>query len=211
MLISTQQTSWYALSGERSRSIGKMLRSGATRSLTRSFLKPTTASSRHTSTIGLLRAQPQGSTLVSKFQRPSYLAVNLYKPISIALLRSASTHPGTPFDHIDKKHEKDVAKTEIEPHPEDVSTTSSVRQVMHEEGVEDKERDVDMLAGVKADLVRNKAYSIIRYNNQLLGNRKPSKRPFQWKRFLAKPLFSVWQGFCRILLRRYQLFILPGI
>ncbi|MCJ1391505.1 hypothetical protein MMC18_004369 [Xylographa bjoerkii] len=129
-----------------------MLRNGATRSLTRSFLKSPSVSSRYTSTISLLQAHPQASTLASQFRRPSSLAINLCSPTGTALQRYASTHPGTPFDHIDKKHEKDVAKTEIEPHPEDVSTLSSVRQVMHEEGVEDKERDVDMLAGVKADL-----------------------------------------------------------
>ena len=76
-----------------------------------------------------------------------------YKATSTALLRYASTKPGTPFDHIDTKEEKKLAKSEIEPNPEEVSELSSVRQVFHEEGVEDKERDVDMLAGVKSDLV----------------------------------------------------------
>ncbi|MCJ1472239.1 hypothetical protein MMC13_000886 [Lambiella insularis] len=66
--------------------------------------------------------------------------------------RYASTKPGTPFDHIDKKHEEAVAQGTLEPHPEQVSPMSSVRQVMHEEGVDDGERDVDMLAGVKSDL-----------------------------------------------------------
>ena len=45
------------------------------------------------------------------------------------------------------EHEK------LEPHPEEVSTTSSVHQVFHEKGVEEGEKDEDMLAGVKADLV----------------------------------------------------------
>jgi len=66
---------------------------------------------------------------------------------------SVPTGPGTPFDHIDKKHEGKVAKKPLEPHPDDVSPASSVRHVLGEEGVEDKEKDVDMLAGVKADLV----------------------------------------------------------
>ncbi|MCJ1414241.1 hypothetical protein MMC32_000567 [Xylographa parallela] len=129
-----------------------MLRNGVTRSWTRSLLRSPTVSSRHTSTIGALHARLQAHTAHSQLRRPSSLAINPYKQSSTALQRYASTHPGTPFDHIDKKHEKDVAKTAIEPHPEEVSTLSSVRQVMHEEGVEDKERDVDMLAGVKSDL-----------------------------------------------------------
>lgn len=45
------------------------------------------------------------------------------------------------------EHEK------IEPHPEEVTATSSVHQVFAEKGVEEPEKDEDMLAGVKADLV----------------------------------------------------------
>ena len=90
-------------------------------------------------------------------RRPSSLALNPHRPISAALQRYATSVPtgsGTPFDHIDKKHEGKVAKSTIEPHPSDVSPSSSVRHVLGEEGVvEDRERDIDMLAGVKADLV----------------------------------------------------------
>ena len=39
------------------------------------------------------------------------------------------------------------------PNPEEVSATSSVHQVFHEKGVDDSEKDEDMLAGVKADIV----------------------------------------------------------
>ena len=45
------------------------------------------------------------------------------------------------------EHEK------IEPHPEEVTASSSVHQVFAEKGVEEPEKDEDMLAGVKADLV----------------------------------------------------------
>ena len=89
-------------------------------------------------------------------RRPSRLAINPHKPISAALQRYATTvptGPGTPFDHIDKKHEQEVAKSPLEPHPDEVSVDSSVRHVFREEGVENKEDDIDMLAGVKSDLV----------------------------------------------------------
>ena len=45
------------------------------------------------------------------------------------------------------EHEK------IEPHPEEVTAVSSIHQVFAEKGVEEPEKDEDMLAGVKADLV----------------------------------------------------------
>ena len=57
-------------------------------------------------------------------------------------------------DDINTKREERLAHAEIEPHPEDVSSGSSVRHVFHEEGVEEKEKEIDMLAGVKSDLVR---------------------------------------------------------
>lgn len=41
----------------------------------------------------------------------------------------------------------------MEPHPEEVSSISTVHQVFAEKGVEEPEKDEDMLAGVKADLV----------------------------------------------------------
>ena len=81
--------------------------------------------------------------------RPSTLALTTYKPFTISLQRYQIA------DHIDPKHEKQVARTPLEKHPEEVSTTSSVHQVFHEQGVEDsqKEKEDDMLAGVKHDLV----------------------------------------------------------
>ena len=58
-----------------------------------------------------------------------------------------------PFDRPDREHEEKLQQQKLEAHPEEVSTTSSVHQVFHEQGVEDQERDEDMLAGVKADFV----------------------------------------------------------
>ena len=42
----------------------------------------------------------------------------------------------------------------IEPHPEEVSASSTLHQVFGEKGIEEsEEKDEDMLAGVKADFV----------------------------------------------------------
>lgn len=56
---------------------------------------------------------------------------------------------------MDIKHERKVASQELEKQPDQVSSTSSVHQIFHEQGVEEepKEKEDDMLAGVKHDLV----------------------------------------------------------
>ena len=82
--------------------------------------------------------------------RPSRLALTAFKPFTTSLQRYIAA------DHIDIKREKQVAKTPLERHPEEVSTTSSVHEIFHEQGVDEsevKEKDDDMLAGVKHDLV----------------------------------------------------------
>jgi hypothetical protein len=49
--------------------------------------------------------------------------------------------------------EKALGEERLEAHPEEVSAVSSVHQVSHEKATEDPEEDIDMLAGVKSDLV----------------------------------------------------------
>ena len=80
------------------------------------------------------------------------LALTAHKPISTSLQRYQSTS-STSFDQIDKKHEAALEQEKLEKHPDQVSATSSVHQVFHEHGVEEPEREEDMLAGVKSDLV----------------------------------------------------------
>ena len=84
----------------------------------------------------------------SRVKTPSQLALSPFRPCSLALQRYAST-----VDPISQKSEDRVGNTELEHHPEAVSTESSVRHVFHEEGVDEQEKDVDMLAGIKSDLV----------------------------------------------------------
>ena len=132
-----------------------MLRSGAARSLTKSLVNFTGSTIRPEVNSALLHARGHSSKSVSCIRRVPPTALASFKPVSRVLQRCATTSP--PYDHIDKKKEEGIAKTAIEPHPEEVSVDSTVRHVMREEGVEDRERDVDMLAGVKADLVRRKA------------------------------------------------------
>ena len=97
-----------------------------------------------------LRASTRPSARSPAPLRPSRLALTAFKPFTTSLQRYQTA------DHIDVKHEKQVAKTPLERHPDEVSTTSSVHEIFHEQGVDEseaKEKDEDMLAGVKHDLV----------------------------------------------------------
>jgi hypothetical protein len=164
-------------------SIGIMLRSGPARSLSRSTLRLVTSSGgRTTISFACRDARSKSAVYLVSSRQPGDLSLTVHKPFSTALQRYATTS-GTPFDHTDQKHEKAVAKTEIEPHPEEVSTVSSVHQVFQEKGVEEPEKDEDMLAGVWEDLVSNPPISsfqktaralIVRYSEDHQRNVCPS-------------------------------------
>lgn len=130
-------------------SIGAMLRSGSAASFTRSSLRYVSSPiSRRTSTLtGVSRLRPLvHRNLVP--QKPSRLALVFRQPLSTSLQRNSG-----PYDHPDYEREKEVGQRKLVPVPEDVSATSSVHEVFHEKGVEEEEKDEDMLAGVKADFV----------------------------------------------------------
>jgi len=56
-------------------------------------------------------------------------------------------------DKIDEKHEKDVSKEKLHAHPEYVSSSSSTHAVFGEVATPEEEKDTDMMAGVRGDLV----------------------------------------------------------
>lgn len=126
-----------------------MLRSGSAASLTRSSLRYVSSPiGRKTSTFaGVPRLRP----LILRnlvLPKPSGLALVLRKPLSTSLQRYSG-----PYDHPDYEREKEVGQRKLVANPEEVSPTSSVHEVFHEKGVEEQEKDEDMLAGVKADIV----------------------------------------------------------
>ena len=144
----------HTILGAHARPIGRMLRNGAARLLARSNAKLPTSLLRNSCTLSPIKTKTTSNAFAIGFIRPSGLAVSLYKPVTAISFRYATTAPTGPgFDRPDKKLEEKVATSEIKPHPEAVSTDSSVRHILREEGVDDVERDVDMLAGVKSDLV----------------------------------------------------------
>lgn len=132
-----------------------MIRSGHAASLTRSSLRHVPSSTARTKsslahTYPLNRQKPRGLSL----RKASPLALTLQQPFCTSLQRYATpTGPGKPIDKIDKKHEEVVEMEKLETHPEEVSADSSVHQIFQEKGVEEPEKDEDMLAGVYADLV----------------------------------------------------------
>lgn len=135
--------------------IGSMIRSGHAASLTRSSLRHVPSSTARTAwRLARTYHLKQQNSRASALPKPCPLALSLYKPFSTSLQRYATTSdPGKPIDKIDRKHEEVVEREKIEAHPEEVSVDSSVHQVFHEKGVEEPEKDEDMLAGVKADIV----------------------------------------------------------
>ena len=77
-----------------------------------------------------------------------------YRPavLPLALRNEYSTKPPLQPNKIDKEREKALGQRKLEPHPESVSSTSSVRGVF--EKTEDASKEsVDILKDVKADLV----------------------------------------------------------
>ncbi|KAI9880557.1 MAG: hypothetical protein M1830_002256 [Pleopsidium flavum] len=129
-----------------------MIRTGAPRSVTRYLTNVTKSASRIPHITTSAKAQLNSSARSLGVKRPTTLALATHKSIATALQRYASTQPGTEFDHIDKRREEKIAKSEIEADPDAVSIDSSVRHVFREEGVEEREKETDMLAGVKQDL-----------------------------------------------------------
>ena len=181
-----------------------MYRTGHAASAGRPFLRciPSTFSRPTSSLARTSRLKQQSIGNLELRRRPSSGLI-LYKPFSVSLQRYA-TQPGSPFDKIDSKHEEVVEHEKLEPHPEEVSTTSSVHEVFHEKGVEEGEKEEDMLAGVKADLVGFRLDDATGCFVDSLPCRKLSKRLLHSTRSRAKPSSLEWQVSCLTLQRHSQ-------
>ena len=131
-----------------------MFRSGPTQSLSRSTFRLVRSPGTRTTTSFAYQNGRQKSAAFAGFKQRESLSLTVHKPFKTALQRYATITSGNPNDNVDRKHEKEVAKSELEPHPEEVSTVSSVHQIFQEKGVEEGEKDEDMLAGVWQDVVR---------------------------------------------------------
>lgn len=136
-----------------------MLRSGSgSRPLARSILRLPSSNTRSTSSLAPVETRWPLVSRVCAIERRKNLAVTRHKLPTTSLQKYASSkvyvHP-TP-EQIAKEQEKMNTRV-YERHPDKVSSVSTVRRIFHEQGEEppeEEEEDIDMLAGVKSDLVR---------------------------------------------------------
>lgn len=122
-----------------------MLRNGASRLA----LRPLgTSSARPASTLQPKSVQLQWKTQFGSLasRRPQLPRLANLKPIQAAVMRRNITDK-------QKEAEKRYAQEVIKPTPETVSTTSSTHAMFSEVGAEQPQREVDMMAGVKSDVV----------------------------------------------------------
>lgn len=86
------------------------------------------------------------------YKRPQTAQLARITPIRSTLSRRNLTED-------QKKAEDRYAHEKLVPTPETVSTTSSIHPFLSEQGVETPQKDVDMMAGVKSDIVSGAHWS----------------------------------------------------
>jgi hypothetical protein len=123
-----------------------MLRTGASRLAVRSIAAPATRPISATFQRGAAQLQRTTNFSSAGAKRPQTPSMAQLKPIQAAVLRR------TLADKIDHKAEKRYAEERIKPTPETVSPESST-QSMAAMPVDRADDNVDMMAGVKHDLV----------------------------------------------------------
>ena len=129
------------------------LRPTAARNLFRSLAKPAPAQATFISrcaSSSLSRVAPRLESALPGQANPLALST-IHRPTSIVRYAS-SRAPGT----IQRPEKEDkFAAEQLQPHPELVSTSSSIHPVLGEVGEDQKESDVDMMAGIRHDIVSN--------------------------------------------------------
>lgn len=127
-----------------------MLRSGASRSILRSLNIASNPAFKVTSSP--VRQQLR-SQLCTVSRRPQLVAS--VKPLAPQTLRWQSQGDRKPIDNVDPKREEKIAKGTLEPHPELVSTSSSVTPAIGMSRGEDASAGEHVGGGVMSDLVRS--------------------------------------------------------
>jgi hypothetical protein len=128
-----------------------MLRNGASRIALKSMAAPRPAAS-FTRTAPSLQWTTQFSSLASRRPQLAQAAAQL-KPVQSAVLRRCYADK---IPEGQKQAESRYAKEEIKPTPETVTSSSTMHPIFTEVGAETQQKDVDMMAGVKHDVVCNR-------------------------------------------------------
>ena len=122
-----------------------MLRTTAVRSLPR----PLTPLSRATLYNNVLKASLRTSSRPVKAS--PLLSLALHKPMQKSLVRYQTNNA---YKYDIKKAEETLGKDTLKAVPDLVSSESSTRHITGEVGAEDPEQDVDMMATIRSDFVR---------------------------------------------------------
>jgi len=173
-----------------------MMRTGASRALLRPFATPTSNRARFAHNIAQRSLFGQQNSVAGKKLQP--LALTAFRGANTALVRNyaSSVVPGSTQD-IGK--EKKLAEEPLASSPQFVSSDSSTHPVFSEHGTKQQEDDVDMMAGIKHDLV---SASVGRENwteanrFSLLYSRKSSRTPSLWMKFQGRLTMSVLPVLC---------------
>jgi len=127
-----------------------MLRTGVPRTLLRSCTKlPTTASTRF--------VQTQARNALKQSAAPSVkpLALTVFRANTTALIRSYATASTAGTVPTGSEQQQELANQSIMTDPDNVNLKSSVHGITSEVGEKDaEEADVDMMAGIRHDMVR---------------------------------------------------------
>ena len=129
-----------------------MLRPTGSRTLLRSLTKPASAPTSlfpRCSASSLSRPSSRRENLLSRQSNP--LALSTFRQPTSLIRYASGRVPGT-TQRPDK--EAQFAAQQLPADPEVVSTSSSTHPILGEVGAEEKEEDVDMMAGLRHDLVR---------------------------------------------------------
>jgi len=128
-----------------------MFRTTATRSLPRSLQALQSAPLRSRLQNNVLKASLR--TSARPLKASSILSIALRQAAQTSLVRHATNVASIDYKKAELEYQKEVLK----PVPELVSSGSSTRHVTGEVGVDDQEREVDMMAGITSDFNTIKA------------------------------------------------------
>ncbi|KAK7518667.1 uncharacterized protein IWZ02DRAFT_376398 [Phyllosticta citriasiana] len=125
------------------------LRNPASRSILRS-LRSAHAPHLKTTPTNATFNPPLTSKLCTVSRRPQAGSTQALKPILAVATRYQRY--SSPVDKINVEEEKRLSKEKLEPHPEEVSTTSSIHPIFSEVKTPEPEKDPDMMKGMKSDI-----------------------------------------------------------